>query len=458
MKDKSPISTYLYTPDQLPCHWRSGCFALLMLVLLSSILAVPGRASTVGCAGASGGPFDFPSLTAAISAAGPTPSGAIFVSGTCTEFVLIAGAQGLQIIGTPGAALADPGDQFPPLGGVVEIDNSQGVALRGLMIQMSARTIDTAIPAISVNSSDVRVFACRLEGAGASDGIDMFQSTVRLIGATIIENNNDGQGDGEGVTLFGPGSLLLLLNDFSGNCPLIQGNGDSGIFAGRGGTTVRAPLGRGCATIQNNGSVGVAGNLGAIIELNSPQANPGSVKVINNLFGVIATNGTHFSISGPVLIQGNAQDGIRLRGSSGNLIPSDGTAGPTIQGNGTSLNPVCCAPDAGISLADNSSLDIQGGQVMSNAAPGVIVEDNSSVRLIGPLSITNNPIGVKVTAVSSASLFMAPSVSGNSTADVVCGPDSDAHGDVSAVGKIICPQFKPQQLAGALPKHGRPIP
>lgn len=78
--------------------------------------------------------------------------------------------------------------------------------------------------------------------------------------------------------------------------------------------------------------VGVFGNLGAIIELNSSQSNPGSVKLINNPFGLLGQNGTHFSINGPVLIQANAQDGIRLRGSSGEPNPSDGTAGPTIQG------------------------------------------------------------------------------------------------------------------------------
>jgi hypothetical protein len=195
--------------------------------------------------------------------------------------------------------------------------------------------------------------------------------------------------------------------------------------------------------------VGVFGNLGAIIELNSSQSNPGSVKLINNPFGLLGQNGTHIAISGPVLIQGNAQDGIRLRGSSGGLGPSDGTAGPTIQGNGTSLNPVCCAPDAGVSLTNNSSLDLSGGQITNNAAPGVIVQDNSSVRLIGPLSITNNPIGLEVTDASSAALFFAPSISGNTILDVVCGPESVAHGDNSAVARSNCPQFRSERSSSA---------
>jgi hypothetical protein len=433
----------------------------IVLVLVSGILAsaVPSRASTVGCSGASGGPFDFTSLTAALNAPGALVNNTISVSGTCAEPVVVAGAQNLQIIGNPGAALVDPGGNPPNFGAVVEIDNSQGVVLQGLTIQVASRSVDTAIPVVLVQSSGgVAVVQCRLEGAGASDGIDMFQSTVRLFGATVIENNNDGQGDGEGVFVEGPNALLALRSNASG-CPLIQGNGDNGILATGGGATVRAPLGAGCATIQNNGFAGIFANLGVTIQLGVPQANPGGVKLTNNLYGVAATNGSHFNINGPVLIQGNTVDGIRLRNAFGVLNVSDGTSGPTIQQNGTSLNPPCCAPAAGISLGNNATLDLGGAQVTNNGGPGVIAQDNSSVRLIGPLplSITHNPIGVEVTDVSSVGLFLAPSVSGNSTADIVCGPDSAAHGDPSAVGKINCPQFRPQQNAVTPPPRNRKV-
>lgn len=430
------------------------------IVLCSIFIASPARANvTVGCAGATGGSFNFPTLTAAL-VANPAGNVEIDVSGTCTEAIIVAGVQNLSIVGTPGAALVDPGGSPPSFGAVLEIDNSTNVIVQGMSFQVAFRDVSNAIPAILVQSSDVRIVGTRLEGAGASDGIDMFQSTVRLIGATIIENNNDGLGDGEGVALF-ENSLLLLLSDSSGNCPLLQGNGDNGILAGNGGTIVRAPLGLGCATIQNNAFVGITGNLGATIELNVPQANPGRVKLLNNAFiGLVATNGSHFNLRGPVLIQGNAQDGIRLRvGAFGILGASDGTSGPTIQQNGITLAPVCCAPAAGISLANNSSVDLQTAQIANNAAPGVIAEDNSSVRIVGPTSITGNPIGVEVEEVSSTALFLAPTISGNSGGDVVCGPDSDAHGDLSAVGKINCPQFRPQVNAVAPRKHGKsPIP
>src|SRR5262249_48832464 len=110
----------------------------LLLLVLSAILAfaAPSRASTVGCAGASGGPFDYPTLTAALSAPGALANNVILVSGACTEAVVISGAQNLQIAAaTAGAALVDPGGSPANFGAVLEIDNSQVVQLVGMTIQ-----------------------------------------------------------------------------------------------------------------------------------------------------------------------------------------------------------------------------------------------------------------------------------------------------------------------------------
>jgi hypothetical protein len=111
-------------------------------------------------------------------------------------------------------------------------------------------------------------------------------------------------------------------------------------------------------------------------------------------------------------------------------------------------------------LGNNATLDLSAADVTNNAAPGIIAQDNSSVRLIGrsgQVSIARNPIGVEVTDVSSLGLFLAPSVSGNSTADIVCGPGSAAHGDPSAVGKINCPQYRPQLNAVTPPPRNRKV-
>lgn len=259
------------------------------MILYCIFIASPAEANvTVGCAGASGGPFNYSTLTAAL-VANPAGNVEIDVSGTCTEAVVVAGVQNLFIVGTPGAALVDPGGSPPNFNAVLEIDNSSNVLVQSMSFQAASRDLNNAIPVILVQSSDVRIVQNRIEGAGASDGIDILQGTVRLFGATVIENNNDGQGDGEGVFVQGPNALLALRSDPSG-CPLIQGNGDNGILAIGSGATVRVPLGIGCGTIQNNGSSAIAGNLGATIVLNVPQANPGAVKLLNNgVDGLIAT-------------------------------------------------------------------------------------------------------------------------------------------------------------------------
>ena len=434
-----------------------GLASASLLTLFVLPAATRAANVTVGCPGATGGPFNYSSLSAALSAM-PLTNATITVSGSCTEAVLINGAQNLQIIGTPGAGLVDPGGNPANFGAVIEIDNSQNVLLQGLSVRVIPRPAATAIPVILVQASDVRVAESRLEGAGASNGIDMFQSTVRLIGATVIENNNDGQGNGEGVFLQGPNALLILRNDSSGNCPLIQGNGDNGILAAGGETTVLAPLGFGCVTVQNNGLAAIFGNLGATIILNVSQSSPGAIQLLNNPFGAVATNGSRLAISGPALIQGNTVEGIRLRNASGALSALDGPSGPTIQQNATNLNPPCCLPPAGISVANNSELDLTAGLITDNSSPGVLVQDNSSVRFIGPLTITRNPIGVEVTDVSSAALFLAPSISGNTKLDVVCGPESVAHGDNSAIGRSDCPQFRREDHPSVPAKRGKPMP
>lgn len=463
MQPTRGISIFVPAIQQLRAGLTRRVLLYLAAVSLAALLglAAPARASTVGCAGAAGGPFDFTSLGAALSA-GPLTNLTITVSGVCTEAVVIGGAQNLQIIGTPGSALADPGGSTPNFGAVLEIDNSQGVVVQTLTIRLAARPASNGIPGIAVSGSFVTLIQCQIEGAAGSDGIDIFgpNATVRVRGGKI-ENNNDGQGAGEGIALFGPFAAVGLGRDASGNCPLIQGNGDNGIVVSN-----LSSVAGGCATIQNNGAGGFGQGIGiaafgdSTISLVVSQGSHNAIQVLNNgTYGVAAVTGSHLGIDGPVLIQGNSLGGVRVRNAGGQIGSApDGPAGPTIQQNGTSTSSPCCALPAGISVASNAQLDITAVLVTNNSAPGVLVQDDSSVRIIGPLTINQNPIGVQVINASTAALFFAPTITGNTTIDVVCGPDSVAYGDTSAVGKISCPQFKPQANPVTPPKPGKPMP
>jgi hypothetical protein len=374
--------------------------------------------------------------------------------------------QNVQIVGTAGAALVDPGGSPASFGAVLEIDNSQNITVQDLTIQVASRTIDFQIAVVSISASNVTFRTVRIEGAGPSDGIDILQSTVRLFGATVVENNNDGEGLGEGIFVQGPDANLTLRRDPAGNCPVIQGNGGDGIFVNGSGAHVGIPASNGCATIQNNGGTGIFASQGATVGLSALQATPGTVQVLNNTYGVIATLGSQLNVNGPVLIQGNTVIGLRLRTAFGSLgSAADGAAGPTIRQNGSaSSNPStvpCCAPPAAISLSNNATLDISAALVTGNSAPGLLVQDNSSVRLIGfsPIVITQNLVGISVTNTSTAALFLVPSVAGNAGFDLVCGPESVAYGDLSGVGKTSCQQFKQQPNQGQPPKkRSRPLP
>ena len=55
--------------------------------------------------------------------------------------------------------------------------------------------------------------------------------------------------------------------------------------------------------------------------------------------GLAVANGAHFKLNGPVLVQGNPEDGIRLRNAFGVLTVSDGTAGPIVQGERDESGP-----------------------------------------------------------------------------------------------------------------------
>ena len=104
MKCRSgPISAFSSFNYELLLGGGKRRLVLFVLVLVLGILAsaVPSGASTVGCAGASGGPFDFTSLTAALSAPMALINNTITVSGTCTEFVLVPGAQTYRSSATP---------------------------------------------------------------------------------------------------------------------------------------------------------------------------------------------------------------------------------------------------------------------------------------------------------------------------------------------------------------------
>ncbi len=420
---------------------RTSVKACLCFVIILAFLTLNAAGSTVGCAGASG-TFDFNSLNAAVAAANPSVD-IIFVSGTCTELVGIYGRQNLTIAGNPGATLAEPlGDNFQ--GDVLDIWDASNLSISGLRIQANSHTPDTYISVVGVGNSSVSFVNIVIEGSTQTDGIDIYPSSnVTLQGGTV-ENNPDGVG----VYATGSGTAINLRRGPGLTCPTIQNNTE-GVYADTNASiTIRQ-----CAIIKNNSDIGVAGLSGASASVVGTPSIPSGIQILNNNFGILVANGGTLTLNGPVLVQGNAYDGIRLRAARGAM---GGTVGPTISQNGFATQ-VCCVPTAGVTLTQGATMDFTAGSITGNSAPGVHITDNSSVRMIAnaPLQITGNHSGVVVQNSSVAFLYQ-PVISGNGS-DLSCTSDSRAYGDGSLVGRINCPGFKSESNPG-LGNKGRIIP
>jgi hypothetical protein len=440
------LFTRMDMPARLFCPKRPaslflGSFQLLLAVLFVGFSA-RANATTVGCSGAPSGTYDFPTLTAAIAGA-PLSNNSITLYGTCTEAVVITGAQNLTISGAPGAVLADPG-----IGNaVLDFESSQNVALQTIKIQMASYPFYGPVSGIFVNNSNLAITSVDIEGGAGTDGIDINpSSSVLMLGNNLIENNNDGQGNGEGISVTGPSANLQIgAGPHAASCTTIQGNGDDGIVALPLASVNIHTSPTTCATIQNNGSFGVQISRNSIGTL-SNRGNAPTMILSGNLAGAAATEYGLLFLDGPMLIQNNSAAGVWLRDSSANIGSSNGTLlGPTVQQNGSNTNPPCCLISGGISIDSSSNLFLQAGLVTNNLAPGIVIDDNSSMEIsqANSVTVTQNPVGISVDHDSSLELTEPPSVTGNTNSDVVCSGFSTAHGDASGVGKMRCDTFVP---------------
>lgn len=431
--------------------WTHGCRVvprILQIALALTALGVSGQAqaTTVGCNGAPSGTYDFPTLTAAVAGA-PLSNNTITIYGTCTEDVVINGAQNLTIVGATGALLNDAGLTNSNAGGVLEIDNSQNVSLQNLKIQMASYPFYGPFPGIAVNASALLIQQIDIEGSSGTDGIDInAMSNVQFLGANLIENNNDGQANGEGIDLTGPAASLTYGPGGPAGCLVIQGNGDDGILAESQASVNMLVNANHCLTVQNNGGFGVQISTGSSGHLANRSAAP-VITLSGNLAGAAASLYGQLYLNGPMLIQNNSGAGVWLRDGSANFLPGPASAsGPTIQQNGGGPLPGCCMIAGAVSIQGNSNLILQAGTITNNLAPGVNIEDASSATIttFGTLSITQNPVGISVANASSVFLNSAPSVTGNTNGDVVCSGFSVAHGDFSAVGRVHCDAVVPE--------------
>ncbi len=384
-------------------------------------LTVPVLADsvTVGCSGAAGGPFDYTSISDALTAlhAISFRDHDVTISGTCSEYVHIFDFENLRLLGTAGAILLDPGTDPQP---TLNIDRSEHIQIETLIIRGADQSVDLVR---IFTHSDVQFRDSVIE---RGDGFGMFingLSHVRVFGTAIQDN-----GGGVRVAL---GSTFELGEPGGDATPaLVQRNQGVGI-------SVDSDSIVGIYTdtaIQDNGGPG--------LRLFESTANfccsTGERKILRNLIGINA-NQSNVRFNGPTRIEENQAWGILLNhGSSARLF------GQSVRNNGLE----------GIFVLRTSEVDLNSSEISDNAAGGLVLRENSAARVQGNTITDNGAEGIHISYLSTMSLFGGNTISQNRGFDVFCAPDSHALGTKSGVGKMSCPRFNqtPDPEPGGPPK------
>lgn len=447
------------------CGFNSGTVAV---TLVAALLACPGTAAaawvTVGCAGASGGFYDYTSLADAIAGVKAISyrDHYIQVSGTCTEVANLDRMANVTIAGTTGAALVEP--PGPRLTySILGVNGSTGIRIHGLTFRGADARRALLVVYDSTVEIDECVFEQSIEGifvhgnSNASIRRSIIQDTT-WYGIRVDGNANVGIGDVENDLV----PTVIRRNSGAGVIARNQGvatihgateitdngtgvSGQSGTVAFCCGVHERlvARNSQGLS-IQAGGMLIVEGplrvqdNRASGISLTGATARFawGDYAVRNNgSYGIVAGYGASLSLSGEGVIEDHSQAGILLMGGAASVagdfsVRNNGTPGQDLTGG------IVAVSGSNLSLSTGTT-----GSVTANAGPGLLLTHNSTARLLGATVSGNQAEGVRAAALSSVLLFAPNTITGNGGLDLVCTPNSYGSGNPAGVGRMFCPAF-----------------
>lgn len=392
---------------------QSRVYVLLASVVFLCLSGVQANNVTVGCAGAGGGPFDYASISGALSAlhAISFRDHDVTISGTCSEYVNVYDFENLRLTGTPGAVILDPETSLEP---TLNIGRSEGIEISNLTI----RGVHQPIDLVRVfTGSEVEFRDSVIEQSGDVGMFISNVSLVRIFGTMIQDNARSG-------VRVAANSLFELGEPFGDPVPvLIQRNGQRGISADTGATVgVYAST-----TIQDNGAQGLfleQATASFCCDLQTRQ-------ILRNGTGIDA-NQSNLRFIGPTRIAENRNFGIVLNHrSTGRAQVSSEDEVLSVADNGAE----------GIILLRNSEIDLNFTRITGNGAGGLVLRENSSTRVLQTTITGNGAEGIHLSYLSTMSLFVQNTIEGNQGFDVYCTPDSHALGQENGVRKMACPGF-----------------
>lgn len=344
---------------------------------LAAVLALPGTTAaetvTVNCNRGE-------SINRTLGRLDPKVENTVRVRGTCAEYVVIRGFDGLTLKAVPaGATLVAPATPPDPLvGTLVFVDASRSVTIDGLAI-----TAPTTVAGIAIGRGSTDVRLRDLVVTGGSIGIIAFEhSQISLAGVTARDHGYGSVGAYDGSDVHIEDSLF----ENTTGAPW-----HAGIDVGASHVTIHAVTIRNMQSgisINNKGSVDLA-DFGAYF----PSDGHPDV-VIENTFG---TSFYGVFVAAGSSLNGNANVPFRITGAgqtwgynSAAVYVSDGSifnAGPNLEITGS--------VGQGVFVANGSSATLSGSRVSGGAHGGLVAVNHSTIALLS--SATPAPIGGNTT-------------------------------------------------------------
>lgn len=342
----------------------------------------------------------------------------IVVQGTCTEYVLINGFEGLTLQGAPGAALLQP--NTTPKNGlpihVLSIVASRSITVDGFAIHSSTSAL--AGVGVGENSMNIRLRNLTLDGPGIFGLIAFEESQVSLARVIVRDPGFAGAG------VFDVSDVHIESSLFEST----TGNGfHEGLTIGSGHVTIQS------STIRNM-QVAVDANRSGMIDIQSfntyyPISIPNDVVIDNPA-------GTNFQ-------------GVKLGGGA-QLTLGDTKLRITNSGQPWGGNT------AGVWVSDGSTLSDLGGNLLVSGSQGqgVFVSNNSHASLSGSSITGNSHGGLVVANLSTVAIYQSNILTlfGGNATDVFCDSKSVITGATNLAG---VPTVKCSNL---LPGDTEPLP
>jgi hypothetical protein len=292
----------------------------------------------------------------------------IIVQGTCTEYVLISGFEGLTLKGAPGAALRQPNTN-PGNGLAIQVLSvlaSRSVTVDSLAIHSGSSAL--ADVGIGQNSMDIRLRNSTLDGTGVFGVIVSEESQVSLARVTTRDVGFAGVG-------------VFDVSDVHIESCLFESTTGSGFHEG-------LTIGSGHVTIQSstirNMQVAVDANKSGMIDIQSfntyyPISTSNDVVIDNaagtNVQGVKLAGGAQLNVGDTKLRITNA--GQPWGGNSAAVWVSDGS---TLSDGGGNL-VVSGSQGQGVFVSNNSHASLSGSNITGSNHGGLVVANLSTISI-----------------------------------------------------------------------------